>query len=321
MRQKADDWTYIELDADHVPDGVGHEPIAPDSGYVTVKVRSLRILDVRRGLKRFYGAVHSWTSVAHLRDSRATFQSVTVPAELENIDRKRCDRVISMEHSILGPVPYRGGDLELELGLFSVASDNLAGPFLRVLEGMSKAAGVTFMPAALPFVGPLTQGIELLTGSAAGAMLEIGLAKAWEPTTGYYVIMRAPRGRFQAQDVRFAQDQRLVDASGNAIRDYPYVVFSIEAARERPNFFEIPDLKLAFDALNNEVRAGKLSAAEDAFAVFRRTALTSADLLFDDAQAIVRRADAQVKEVLAGIQTATHAPLSLPELRDLSPFV
>jgi hypothetical protein len=160
----------------------------------------------------------------------------------------------------------------------------------------------------------------LLTGTARDALLEIGLAKQWEPTTGYYVIIRAPRGELQPQELRVAADQRLVDARGEAIQQYPYAIFSIDATADRPNWFEIPELKKAFDELNAEVQRGRIEEARQSFAVFRRSALTSPDLLFDDAKVIADKVDARVKETLAGIQTAGHEPTPLPELVQFSPF-
>jgi hypothetical protein len=283
-------------------------------------LKSLRIVDVRKGLKRFYGAVHSWSSVSHAAQGRVEFQVVTTPSELKDADAAHLDRVISMDRPLLGPVPYRGGGLELELGLFSILSQDLTGPFLDVLENMSKAAGVTFVTAARPFVEPLTQGISLLTGTTGDSLLEVGLSKAWEPTTGYYAILRAPRGRIRQEDVRVASDQRLVDANGNAIQDYPYIVFSVETRRDRPNWFEIPELKTAYDELEAEARRGRVDDVEQAFAVFRRAALLSPDLLFDDAKLIVNKVDARLKEVLGSAQTAGRPPAPLPELKEFSPF-
>jgi hypothetical protein len=321
MRRKAEAWTYLELGADQVPTGLGHEPIAPDTAYLTLTLKSFRIVDTRTGVRRFYGAVHSWASVSHIGSGRAEFQVVTTPGELKDADAQHLDRVISMDRPLLGPVPYRGGGLGLELGLFSVLSGDLVGPFLDVLEIMSKAAGVTFFTAALPFVEPLTKGISLLTGTSGDSLLEIGLSKYWEPTTGYYGILRAPRGQIHAEDITVASDQRLVYSDGSEIQNYPYIVFSVEATRSRPNWFEIPELKKAFDELNNEVKRGRIQDAEQAFSVFRAAALTSPDLLFEDAKRVSENVNTRVKEVLHGIQTASSEPESLPALAEFSPFV
>jgi hypothetical protein len=320
LRKKAEDWTYLELGAEQVPTGVGHNTIPADTAYVTLALRALHIVNVRSGLKRFHGAVHSWSSVSHISDGRAEFQVVTTPAELKDADPDHIDRIIAMDKPLLGPLPYRGGGLDFEIGLFSVSSGDLVGPYLDVLESMSKVAGVTFISAALPFVEPLSQGISLLTGTSRDTLLEIGLAKSWEPTTGYYAIIRAPRGSLRLEDVRVAPDQRLTDSQGFAIRQYAYVVYSIDASRSRPNWFEIPELKKAYDDLNVEIRRGRVPDAEQAFEAFRRQALTSPDLLFEDAKLISQRVDAQVKEILGSKQTGGGAGGELPELRRFSPF-
>lgn len=320
MRRKAEAWTYLELDADRVPGGIGHQPIAPNTAYLTLTLRSLRIVDVRKGLQRFYGAVHSWSSVAHVAEGRAEFEVVTTPAELQNADARNLDRVIAMDRPLLGPVPYRGGGLNLELGLFSVVSQELSGPFLDVLEGMSRAAGVTFVSAARPFIEPLTKGISLLMGASGESTLEIGIARDWEPTTGYYAIVRAPRGQIAPADIRVGGDLHLVDAMGNVLRDYPYVVFSIDAARERPNWFEVPELKAAYADLNDQVRRGRRTEAKQALAVFRRTTLTSPDLLFDDAQVIVDKVEREAGTVLGATLTTRGLQAELPPLGTFSPY-
>jgi hypothetical protein len=322
MHKKSDDWTYLELTEDQVPDGMGHESIASDSAYVSVTLNSMRVRDVRRGLKKFYGAVHSWSSVAHLGEGRAEFQVVSTPAELKDADPQNIDRVISMDKVLLGPVPYRGGTLDFEIGLFSVASQELVGPFLDMLEGMSKAAGVTFVSAARPFIQPLADGIALLTGTSKDTALEVGLAKQWAPTTGHYVVMRAPKGSVGLGDVQMSQDQKLAYRDGRPVEDFPYVVFSISAARERPNWIEIPELKKSYDDLNAEIRKGKMQDATEAFTAFRRAALTSPDLLLPDAQAISEKVDAYVKQVLEAGQTSGGGkPKELPGLETFSPFV
>ena len=159
-----------------------------------------------------------------------------------------------------------------------------------------------------------------MTGSGRDSLLEIGLSRQWDPTTGYYAVIRAPRGSLQPESLRVDADQRLLDGTGAAIIDYPYLVFSIQARRDRPNWFEIGELRKAYDALNTEVQRGRFDDVTEAFAVFRRTALTSPDLLFDDAKAIADKVNAQVKEAMSAMQTASQLPGPLPELRTFTPF-
>src|SRR5262249_50868308 len=162
-----------ELDA-----GAPHREIVPESAYVSIYLRSARIVDVRRGLRRFYGVVHSTTRLASRTGRYAEFSTVVAPPQLWDVEADRPDHFILLSHRLLGPVPYVGGDLEAEVGLFSVASAELTAPYIGLLDAMSRQAGVTFINVARPFVTPLVQGINLLCGASAST-LEIGLANCW----------------------------------------------------------------------------------------------------------------------------------------------
>ena len=100
------------------------------------------------------------------------------------------------------PAPYVGGDLEIEVGLFSVPSSDLAAPYLSLLENLSTTAGVSFISAALPFAGPILQGVKLLTGGNK-VVLEIGLSITEpQPKQGYCVVMRAPKKAVQLSQLK-----------------------------------------------------------------------------------------------------------------------
>src|SRR5829696_3133081 len=116
FRRRAEDWTYSYLSEEQVPDEDKPKPMEPNSAYLSIILKSARVVDVRRGLSRLYGTVHSFASVPHLSAGSAEFQVVTAPEDLRNVDASRIDRVVQLDQRLLGPVPYRGGTLELEVG-------------------------------------------------------------------------------------------------------------------------------------------------------------------------------------------------------------
>jgi hypothetical protein len=315
-KTKAKDWTYAEIPANKTPEGIGHSPVAPDSGYLDIFLHSARIADVRKGLSKFYGTVHSFISLPVLDGKKADFQVVTTPGDLKNIDVSNLDRVIVMNQRLLGPIPYRGGDLEIEMGLFSIKSADLAAPFLGVLESMSKAAGVSYVNAALPFVGPLKDGINLLAGADKDSILEIGLASTYQPvTTGYFVVMRAEAGKVDPNKFRIDNHHQLVeDSSGAPIGQYPYLVFGVKVSQNRDAWFMIPELAQAHGQLRKTIQGGDQTRVDEAFVVFKRTALTCSDLLLADAKQLVSKVEKEVKEVVAGGLTAAGPA------RDLRPL-
>lgn len=295
------------------PNGLSHTPIQKNHAYISVLLRSMRIVGVRKLWSKFYPVIHSYISLPHLDGEIAEFQAVTSPSKLAELDTSHIDRVISLNHRLLGPTPYRGGDLNLELGLFSVKSSDLAKPFLGVLEDMALAAGVSFISVAKPFVGPLKKGLELLTGSN-DLNLEIGLATTFDrPETGYFFVMRADREFLKARHFKIAEDFRLVDSSNQALQEYPYFVFSIEISESRDDWFLIPEIANVYKELMVAVRKNKRNEIDEIFSVFRRTVLTSSDLLTRDAQKLVK----MVEDELAVTLPTSMTSKSTREIRPL----
>jgi len=323
-KTQAKDWTYAKIPANKTPEGLQHANVSADDGYVNIWLQSFRITNVRKGLKKFYGTVNSFISLPILDEEsggkKAEFQVTTTPGQLKNIDAENVDRILVLNQRLLGPIPYRGGDLEVEIGLFSIKEADLAGPFLSILDSLSKAAGVSFVSAAMPFAGPLKDGINLLSGASSDSILEIGLSTVYSPCeTGYFAVMRAQQNQVDTSKFRIDNDHRLVDDNdGQPVKDYPYLVFRVEASKLRDDWFLIPDVAKAYKVLREEVRRGVLSKINDAFAAFRRTALSSPDLLLADAQRLVAKVDGEVKAVVGPTPTASLTSASIRELKDIS---
>lgn len=318
FRKRAVDWAFGVLQANQVPDGLQPETIEADKSYLNIFLRSMRVVDVRRGLKKFYGTVHSFISFPHIYNQKAEFHVLTTPKQLKDINAKKIDRIIQLNHRLLGPVPYRGGDVRIELGLFSIKSVDLADSFLQVLEGMTTAAGVSFIKQAMPFAGPLTEGVNLLLGAKDDTILEIGLSTTFiEPKTGYFVVMRAPKSEIDLTSIRVDKDYRLIDKTGNPITDYPYMVFCIETSTEREAWFEIPEIATAHKNVKDAVRAGNVNVAQEAFTIFKRTTLTSPDLLINDAHKLVQEVGTELEHTLQAFKTASGGAMDIRSLNQI----
>jgi len=316
-KSRTKDWIHEPLSGSQVPGDGEHRTISSEEGYLDVWLRSMRVVNVRKGLSKFYGTVHSHISLLHLDKGVAEFQVVTTPDSLKDKDAKHLDRVISFNHRLLGPIPYRGGDVELELGLFSVKSADLAAPYIQLLEKMSGIAGVSFISSALPFVGPLKDGINLLTGGSDATILEIGLSRAFSPAqTGYFFIMRAEKDKVDVASLSLGNSYQLVGPDGDPVRDYPYLVYSFGISKQRDDWFTIPGIATSYAALRKAIQTGKIKEAEEAFAVFKRTTLTSGDLLVEDAKRLIQKVEDEVQSGLgAALTTASIA--SIPALQSI----
>lgn len=295
---KAEDWKFGELLPNQIPNGKPGVALERDKVYVTVKLRSMRVVNFRRGLKKFYGAVHSYITLGHTGNQKAEIEVVTTPAELKGIDATNLNRVLTFDKDLLTFVPYRGDGLDIELGLYSITAENLTDSFLKVLEGLSEAGGVSFVSSAIPFVKPLSDGVDLLLGTTQEQILEIGLStKVSNPKTGTFVIMRAPASSINLSDYKLDDAYRLVDKNGNTMGDFPYMVYSIESSNQRENWYQIPEISQAFKTVNDAIREGNIKKIDDAFKKYSLIVASSQDLIDDDQQKMIDVLESKIEKL------------------------
>jgi hypothetical protein len=319
----AEDWVFAWLDPEQEPKASAAKEAEADSDYLSVFLKSARVTNVREGLTKFYGAVHSYIQLDHRSDGKAEFNAVTTPAALKGVDAKGIDRVIQFNQRLLGPVPYIGGDLCMEIGLFTVAAADLAGPYLELIQNLSETAGVSYVSAALPFVKPILQGMKLLTSSQGQTSLSIGFATTMPiPRLGYCVAISAPKGTLQVDRLRLdPSDFRLLDDKG-PIKGFNYLVIEVAALKQRSDWSGIPEISGAFKAIQTEYRAGRKRGVEDALTVFRRVALTCNDLVESHAEALVQKVRDKFERMGPPDSSTTRgrAGPDVPELDEIDLF-
>lgn len=316
---KTQDWIYASLDPEQVPGQLIREPVIKDKSYVRIYLKSMRIVNVRKGLSRFYGAIHSFASFVHTSGKPAQFSQIIIPNELRNVDADRIDRVIAINKPIAGWAPYRGGDVELEVGLFSVKAADMAAPFLSLLEQIGDLAAVPYLNAAKPFMPLMKKGLDLLTDSEDASILEIGLSTTYTSLdTGYYLVMRAPKGRINAKQLHLDHtDFKLLDSNGKPVESFPYLVFQIEATTQRDDWHHIPELAEAYAVLKSDVQKGRYNNVKESLTIFKRIVLTCDDLLSQDAIKISESVERQVNCIMSLTQTAMSESRELPGLSEI----
>jgi hypothetical protein len=293
-------------------------PIVVDEDYISIRLRSLRVVNARKGTGLYYGCVHSFVKLLAIDTGDAEFRVVTSPDKLRKLDAKNLNRVLVRDLDLLQRVPYRG-QLQIEVGLFSIKSADLIAPYLDLLQTISNKAGVGFVSQAMTFAEPIKTGINLLLGAGQDVELEVGLQEGFSiPETGSYVLIRTANQQIDATALTMDSNNELHDASGKLLTDYPYIVFTIEASKTREDWFKIPEVKKAHEGLMSAIKARKFNEAEnDAFPTFRRTCLTSSDLLFDDALQLVQKQEAKLKVILQAQQVAAVKAPDVWSLRSL----
>lgn len=306
FRTKAEDWLFYPFPASQVAGSVPPRELVAGKEYMNVFLKSARVVNVRSGLKKFYGAVHSFITIPLAGQAEpGQVATVTTPAQLKNVDPRRIDRVVDINHRLLGPVPVPQGDTKLEVGLFSIEEEDLVAPYLGLLEKLSGLAGVGFIKGATQFIGPISDGINGILHGQGDTLLEIGLAMSVNPAkTGYFLVMRVPRDEIDPTTLKLdTTDWKVVGADGKRVKDYPYLVLEVSASKEKGDWAKIPELLAQYNIIRDAVRRGDTKEALSGHVVFDRLAKTCFDLTTEDAVRIS-------KEVLDMINSVLGAPQS-----------
>lgn len=293
------EYTHIAL-----PGAVG-PTIQPDKQYLRVWLRSARITEVRRWTTKFHASVHARFEFVDRTQPRREVVCVVAPDRtFAELDPRHTDRLITVNKALLGPVPWRG-ELECDIGLFSIAAADLAKPYLSLLAELTEKAGVASLSQALPWAEPIRRGAEVLFSEAQRSNLETGLSRTDTTlTAGHWLVARVPKGGLPTGLKLDPNDFGLLDASGNPVTGFPYMLIGIEVLDKRDDYATLPDVKAAWDAVTQTVTAGTEDDVRQRFAQLRRTVALSPDLVPADRQRVIEL----FREELLGAGFAIEAP-------------
>ncbi|HEY8613630.1 MAG TPA: hypothetical protein VIL69_20415 [Roseomonas sp.] len=307
IEQPTRDMVFTPVPAPEGQPEAGAE-IEPDVDYVALRVLSARIVNARKFTSRYHAAAHARCDMIYDGGSgRIEREVVLAPDDFRDIDPGSQGKLLQMDRPLFRPAPYRG-DLRLSLGLFSVKSSDLAGPYLSLLAQLAETSALGFLRATQPYVAPLRQAAELLFGSSGAASLECGVVRGFGTLrTGIWASLGATRAELpDPSGLRLdPHDLRLLWRDGRAVTEYPYVAFSIERKAQREDWMAIPDLREAWEGLRAKLQEGGTDEEmRGLLGAFRRRCLSSPDLTGPDARRLVKRAEARFAETGAAAESA-----------------
>jgi hypothetical protein len=325
----AEDLTFVP--GMTIPGAPAAQPITADACYIELYLESLRIEKARRFATQFNGVVYAFQTLARDGAANASLAAVSKPDSLAKLDSSALGNVITVSRKLTGPVPWRGGTLHLELGLFSVKTGNLLSPFLDFVTQVSATAGVSFVNTAVPFLPLLLKGMDLLAGQTEDVALEVAYDADMDVrTSGTYAIIASGKGNIDVSRLTIDPVDRKLLLNGVPLQ-CGYAVFSIRRTDQKADWGEIPELKSAIDAVVANIKLNNKEAAEKALDSFRFIATTSPDLTPDDADWIVGNAEKKLARAfrpsspklglagaLSGTLSADDEPEPFHSLSDLN---
>ncbi|WP_448140398.1 hypothetical protein [Sphingopyxis fribergensis] len=289
--------------------------LVDDECYVEFYVNSLRLRNVRKFATRFDGVVYSFITLPFEGDNKIRIPSVSKPANLEQLDPGGLAKVITVDKQMMGAVPWRGGPMLVELGLFSVKAENLVKGVLDFVTEIADTAGVSFVGRIAPFAPLIVKGMDLLAGQSKDVALEVGLDTALPiDAPGTHAIIAVSKKGNKVDPTKLSidpADQKLLH-NGQPLGE-AYCVFSVRRTDQKADFGEIPILKERYAALMAAIRSGKADAAKEALSAFRLAAIASPDLITKDANRLIARAAQKVTDAFGAGGVAKAKPAAAPD--------
>jgi hypothetical protein len=317
-RSKASTWDYRVLDQDQACPDLPRRPVDVDTEYLHLFLRGMSLPYLRKWTTTYHCSLTSYLRLEHRGGDRAEFLLTTSPANLRGISKERASRVAMGPTRLAGPVPYRGGGIELEIGLFAIAAEDLAAPYLDFLQSIGDLTGVSFIGSALKMIQPLKAGLNGLLGVGRDA-LEIGLSRTDEPaSTGVFAVLAASPDELRGKQFQLVGDA-LCWQDGRPVTDVAYIVFSVEASSKRADWSRLPGIAEVYQQLIEASRLDKLADAEGLLAQFERTVILSPDLVPSDAEELVTKTSKLIHRAMQ-TKPQSRAAVDLPEFANLGAF-
>ena len=301
----------------------GQAPALPalvaGENYLSIKAKSLRLPYTRELTSKYYGVVHAFANLPGNGQEAVEFASASTPEKLAGLDPANVSSVITIDKQLVGPTPWNGGNLKLQIGLFSVVEKEFAGPFLSTVTALSEKVGVAFVAAAKPYLDVISSAVSALTRQVGSVRLEVGLDKGFAPPApGHYALIAAPVGSLQNPKFDLDPADGRLKVDGAYYTKKPYLVFTIEAVDQQDRWGEIPELRAAYQKIQDAARKNDQSAAREAMTGFRLVALTSPDLTGPDADRLIQKVETWLARIFGGANTGLAASeAALPDFEAL----
>ena len=286
------DWTFVR----DLPDpglNLAGKDFVPDDCYVEFWVESARLEYGRKFFNKFSASIYSSLRLASEGDDRAHSAGIHTPSEdLKSDDR---DRVLLVSKRVVPAIPWRGGVVDLELGLFSVNHGDVITPMLKFVTSVASKAGVSVAAAVDPFVPLVTEGLGLLAGQTKETQVEIGLDTSIDlQKSSFYAVIALPQDEVSPAALRIRKDDLKLEYDDGEPVNAGYSVVSIRRVEQNADWGQIPALKQAWAGVQTAVKDRDRAAADERLGALRAVLAVDPNLITRDKHALFAKARAQV---------------------------
>lgn len=233
---------WRRLNPDHVVDCQTGVAIETDQAYFVIRMKEMYLATTRRLWRRFYPMLHGYVDYAG-----SQVHSVAGPGQLRELTDANLDRIVNLNLRLAGPIAYKGGEVSILIGLYSVPGQDAARALVDTVCTVANLAGIAAGQAA-PIATAIKSGVENILG-LNDARLELGIRDSFYQNNRlqscYYVGINVP-----STDVAFnelwVRDGRLIKGPdpivGVNYEDHDYMIIEIERRDSRDDWPSLPGI-------------------------------------------------------------------------------
>jgi hypothetical protein len=309
FRKEGEQLFWRRIDDRRISERPSGEPIGADEAYLQVRLAEMYLGRTRTLWRKFSPLVHAFIA----RDNGEELHAVAGPGQLQELGEHNLDRVIVLNFRLAGPIPYKGGEVRLLTGLYSVPREDAAAALVSTVGALAGVAGPSAV-AASEIVNLVKSGVDSILGLGT-TKLRLGINDTFGGAnglrSGFHVGIGAPEAQVPLREL-WVREGRLVQGNSLALADpytgNDYFVLYLERLARRDDWPGLPGV-VEFDEQFKKVLKGsgtveaKRAELAAQWPSFREALVTSPFLTRFDAGQIANDVAVDLKKRLDAMET------------------
>ncbi len=284
---------YFFADQHAVP-----EKLETEETYLRLRLTRMFLQNQRDWFRTKYPVVHTSLRFAGI-DGIVETHFIARPEMSGDENTRNLDQIVVLDQTLLGPILYRGGDLDLLLGLYAAPADDWAQRFIGLAEAISQVTLNAPLSTVISVASSVKKAVEgTLLGD--GVSLRLGLDKELKEhewlAPGHLVMIAAPDNQID-QSKLVVEDGELLTQQGDIYTAHDYIVLAIEVSESRSDWQSLGYGHLWQSLLKIAAEAADVQQVKDAYVTFSGTIMGSSDLSWRDRSAIITLTQRRVKAI------------------------
>lgn len=279
---------------------------APEQCYFDLRLELMNLAANRRLLVEYHPVLTGNVSFGAL-GSQITTTTLITPEIPGHEEKSRLNRVFLRGQELVPLQVYRGGDIDVALGLYSTPGDDWAKQFLGFAKAVSDVAGVSPLSTAVAVAEPLKVAFDALL-SRGNVAIELGikldLLRAGLKENNHFVLVGTPQ---ELQKEYLSFDGTDVHYRGRPLQNADVILISLSFLKARPDLYTLPVALSAQKTLKSiaelYIKTGGSAEAEgELYRRFAAEAMLHDQLTMGDKARLIHETKAAIEELRKTLQ-------------------